>query len=363
MYTLKAYAGNSLWNVSPSETLLGPTDILIRNNSTSTTVYGLIPLYNAEFVATGQFNIPPGAIDATGITGTMASRRIYIDGITHQTEEWTTYNDISRYDFAYELEQLSGNDWFEGSTFANRDFIQGLAGNDSFKGYGDDSYGDFFYGGSGTDRAIFRGTSSEYRIDQVTDIWDYRTDANPQVSGTRVTDLVQNRDGIDNLNEVELLQFSNKTTIASYNTDGIYRFYNTQTGTHFYTGSLNEAETVLTNLPQFIFEGQSFEKNTSSGGDAINVFRFFNTQTGTHFFTASASEASQVRTTLPQYNDEGIAYNAHNQKVAGTTELYRFFNTQTGTHFYTANTDEMINVVTTLSGIYKYEGIAYYVDA
>ena len=230
MYTMKAYSENSLWNVTPSEEPIQPTDILIRNTSTSTTIFSYIPRYEADVIVTGSFNIPPDTIDAAGITGTLSTRKFIVDGITLQTESWSVPIDITRFDDAYELEQLAGNDWFEGSSsLAVRDFIQGLGGIETFKGYGDDSFGDFFYGGSGIDSAIFRGSYAQYKIEQVSDIWDYRTDANPRVSGFRITDQTQNRDGIDNVNAVERLKFSDISvaldSAKGENAGDAYRLY------------------------------------------------------------------------------------------------------------------------------------------
>jgi Domain of unknown function (DUF4214) len=209
MYTLKAYGDNTLWNVTPSDNPIGPTDVLVRNTSTSTTAYFYIPRYEAEAVVTGNFQIPAGAIDASGITGSMTSRRFLIDGITLQTEEWSNPIDAARWDYAYELETLNGDDWFEGSSTRNgRDFVQGLGGNDTFQGYGDDSYGDSFFGGAGIDQSIYRGARDGYVIESTSDIWDHRTGTEPRLTGWRITDQTANRDGIDNLVEVERAIFS-----------------------------------------------------------------------------------------------------------------------------------------------------------
>jgi len=44
----------------------------------------------------------------------------------------------------------------------------------------------------------------------------------------------------------------------------------------------------------------------SAGTKALH--RFYNTKTGTHFYTASDAEKANVQNTLPHYNYEGIAY-------------------------------------------------------
>lgn len=165
----------------------------------------------------------------------------------------------------------------------------------------------------------------------------------------------------------DLLQFTDRTisiaeVAAQQDPHAVFRFYNTTTGTHFYTGSAAEADSVVRNLELFNYEGVAFDKNSVVGGDSIDVFRFYNAATGTHFYTGSVAEKNSVMANLPNFNYEGVAYQAHSTESSGTTELYRFYNTQTGTHFYTASEAEMQNVKATLAGVYNYEGVAYYVD-
>jgi hypothetical protein len=141
----------------------------------------------------------------------------------------------------------------------------------------------------------------------------------------------------------------------------IFRFYNVQTGVHFFTASLTERDSVIQNLPQFKYEGTAFD--VSTGGSAnLEVYRFYNAKTGTHFYTASATERDAVKASLHDFNFEGTAYKAYTDDGNGThTALYRLYNTETGAHFYTVNEQEVASVVQNLHQ-YKYEGIAYYVD-
>lgn len=147
---------------------------------------------------------------------------------------------------------------------------------------------------------------------------------------------------------------------GGYDESAIYRFFNTETGTHFYSGAKPEVENVLTHLSWFEFEGAAFSKSHASL-EAVDVVRFLNTKTGTHFYTTSTEEAQQIRDTLPFFEEEGVAYQAHSQAVPGTMPLYRFFNTETGTHFYTASEAEMESVKVELAGSMNFEGVAYYV--
>ncbi|MEP2757784.1 MAG: CAP domain-containing protein [Hyphomicrobiales bacterium] len=141
----------------------------------------------------------------------------------------------------------------------------------------------------------------------------------------------------------------------------IYRFYNTLTGAHFFTTSIDERNSVITNTPTMTYEGNAFDSNATDAGGGAAVFRFFNSSSGVHFYTASADEASNIRANLPQFIDEGVVYYASLTAGSGGTPLYRFYNTQNGTHFYTTSESERDNTINTL-GQYNYEGIAYYVD-
>lgn len=176
------------------------------------------------------------------------------------------------------------------------------------------------------------------------------------------------RGGItDTLVGIERLVFADQrieipTIIDDFNPLAIYRFFNQATSAHFYTASVNEAESILQNLPWFSFEGVAFEKAAKVQATTVDVHRFYNTETGVHFYTADQYEFGLVVNGMPHFNYEGVAYQAHSEKQAGTTELHRFLNMETGAHFYTASGSEMESVRVELAGIYRYEGVAFYVD-
>lgn len=142
----------------------------------------------------------------------------------------------------------------------------------------------------------------------------------------------------------------------------IYRFFNTQTGAHFFTSSESERDTVQNTLPQFSYEGNVFDSNAVEGATgSVPVYRFYNTNTGVHFYTASEDEKTQVES-LPGFNFEGTSYVAYESSTSATETmpLYRFYNTQTGTHFYTVDEAEKDSIVANLPQ-YNFEGVAYYV--
>ncbi|QDG76920.1 FG-GAP-like repeat-containing protein [Labrenzia sp. PHM005] len=141
----------------------------------------------------------------------------------------------------------------------------------------------------------------------------------------------------------------------------IYRFFNSATGTHFFTASVAERDNIISTLPQFSFEGNAFDSDATQANGGTAVHRFFNTATGNHFYTANNDEYLNILNNLSQFNYEGIVYYAYSSSNNSNTEFYRFYNTQTGSHFYTASASERDNIINTLSH-FNYEGVAYYVD-
>ncbi|MFN3253690.1 hypothetical protein [Roseibium album] len=141
----------------------------------------------------------------------------------------------------------------------------------------------------------------------------------------------------------------------------VYRFYNTLTGSHFFTTSQTERDSIITNTPTMTYEGNVFDSNATAANGGSAVYRFYNTATGTHFYTANAEEAANISANLPYFNDEGIVYYAHSSGDSGGTALYRFYNTSNDSHFFTTSVTERDNIISTL-GHYNYEGVAYYVD-
>ena len=237
---------------------------------------------------------------------------------------------------------------------ASVDFLSGLSGNDMLTGAGGN---DDLDGGADQDTAAYTGARSDYVV------------FTASTGKTIVVDIVGARDGKDNLQNVENIKFGTETVTlanalvepadADNSAFQVYRFYNTQTGSHFFTTSLAERNSVIENLDPLSFEGNSFDSNaTEANGTA--VFRFFNFANSAHFYTANAGEAAGLRQDS-NFRDEGISYYASDDASNGGTELFRFFNTLNGTHFYTVSATERDNIISTL-GHYNYEGTAFYVD-
>jgi hypothetical protein len=138
----------------------------------------------------------------------------------------------------------------------------------------------------------------------------------------------------------------------------LYRFFRPETGTHFYSTSVSERNSVVRSWI-YRYEGPvgfvQTRSSTAPGTRALH--RFLQPGTGTHFYTSTASERDAVLT-YPQYRSEGAAARVLTTAGAGRVPVYRFFRPGTGTHLYTSSAAER-DAVKQLPE-YTYEGIAFY---
>ena len=150
--------------------------------------------------------------------------------------------------------------------------------------------------------------------------------------------------------------------ILGYDQTPVHRFFQFDRGFHFYTISEAEREDITdrsaTGELQYNYENVAFNVLASdtdiltgaSIEGALPVYRFFNTQTGAHFYTMDENEKDVIIDTLDNYNFEGEAYYAFASESAilETVPLYRMLNTQTGSHLFTINRGEFETILDTL---------------
>ena len=152
-------------------------------------------------------------------------------------------------------------------------------------------------------------------------------------------------------------------TIVALTADtiGVYRFFDSNYGTHFFTASTSELTTIEATRPDLVYEGVGLQSISPAANDpnASPIYRFFDTNYGTHFFTASASERDTVIATRPDLTFEGTGFLEHNAQQVGDTPVYRFFDTTYGTHFYTADAGERATILATRPDLVD-EGAGFY---
>ena len=153
----------------------------------------------------------------------------------------------------------------------------------------------------------------------------------------------------------------------------VYRFFDTTFGTHLFTQSLTEAQTILTTRPDLTQETNGFGAVSAANPSAEPVYRFFETSNGTHFFTASAAEYQGLTTPSSTtyrpdftYEVSSTFYEDANQQ-AGDVPVYRLFDSAHGTQFLTGDQTEYAGLTTAGASTYRSdlqsEGIAFYAPA
>ncbi|MGI4797275.1 MAG: hypothetical protein ACRYG8_25130 [Janthinobacterium lividum] len=146
----------------------------------------------------------------------------------------------------------------------------------------------------------------------------------------------------------------------------VYRFFDTRFGTHFFTSSVGERDDVLANRSADLKEETNgFGDVQSTDTSAVAVYRFFDKNFGTHFFTANAGERDTIINTRPDLTYEANStFYEHSSLQTGDTAVYRLFDTKTGTQFLTGDNNEYAGLTTAGSATYRAdlrsEGVAFY---
>ena len=141
----------------------------------------------------------------------------------------------------------------------------------------------------------------------------------------------------------------------------VFRFFDTNDGAHFYTASASESSTIQATRPDLTYEGVGLNALSPTATDASSapVFRFFDTSSGSHFYTADADEKTEVQASRPDLTFEGIAFYEDTTQQSDNTAVYRFFDKQDGTHFYTPSAAERASILATRPDLVN-EGVAFY---
>ncbi len=140
----------------------------------------------------------------------------------------------------------------------------------------------------------------------------------------------------------------------------VFRFFDSHTGTHFYTANASERDQTIAGRADLTYEGVGLNAQTqASDPSAAPVFRFFDTHSGSHFYTTSTTERDGLQSGTAGLTYEGVAFYESTAATSADTAVYRFFDKVDGTHFYTPNQNEYASVLATRGDLVN-EGIAFY---
>lgn len=153
------------------------------------------------------------------------------------------------------------------------------------------------------------------------------------------------------------------TATASISPDrvSVYRFFDVADGTHFFTASTTERDSLMATRSDLTFEGVGMEALATQATDmsAEAVYRFFDNSNGTHFFTADTTERDGLIASQPNLTFEGVAFYEDASPRPGDSAVYRFFDTAHGTHLYTESAAERATILASRPDLTA-EGIAFY---
>lgn len=140
-----------------------------------------------------------------------------------------------------------------------------------------------------------------------------------------------------------------------------FRFFDTIHGTQFLTSSSAERDAIIAGQGTLTYEGTGMGAVTLDPADAnvASVYRFFDTSSGTHFFTTSAGERDSIVATRPDLIEEQANFAEHLSPADGDVGVYRFFNNGSGDHFFTQSATERATILATRADMVD-EGIAFY---
>jgi hypothetical protein len=249
---------------------------------------------------------------------------------------------------------------------AGRDRIQAGAG------------ADLIDGGAGVDTSVYRELAhSDYVVTRLSNgtvfvsTRDGSTDRNTNVENLEFSD--------GTLPVSSIAYLPGYTAVADSAVQPVYRFYNSRDKAFFYTASAAERDMIIrestdpsfnpgNGLWPYFYQGATYEQAHSSAG-SVPVFRFYNFNTGHHFFTTSVAERDMVlkessdpnfgQPGLWPFNYEGEGFRAFASPAhKDATPVYRFYSPGLDRHFFTGSAEEAAQI--RLTGQWNDEGIGYW---
>jgi hypothetical protein len=148
----------------------------------------------------------------------------------------------------------------------------------------------------------------------------------------------------------------------------VYEFFKPSGNSIFYTVDENEKAHIAANLKNYeAREGEAFrtlgenEFDPLTGAESEKVYRFFNTESGSHLYTTSVEERDYIEENLKNYSRDGekSEFYAFETDVAGSIDVHRFYNPIEDLHVFTHSETEIEKMMAEDSG-FNDEGVAFY---
>lgn len=152
-----------------------------------------------------------------------------------------------------------------------------------------------------------------------------------------------------------------------------HRLFNITANTHFFTSNQAEAEfAIRAGLRDETTGRAGISVATTSAADRTPLYRLYNLQTGTHYYTTNAAERESLVALVPPppgpdtrtsgWRFEGEVGFVFPNATANTALVQRLYNTASGTHLFTENASVATSVLL-LPGWERHSPLAYFFTA
>ncbi|NJR48045.1 MAG: hypothetical protein HC775_21335, partial [Hyellaceae cyanobacterium CSU_1_1] len=147
----------------------------------------------------------------------------------------------------------------------------------------------------------------------------------------------------------------------------VYQFVNPSLGSYFYTVDEYEQSVIAETLDNYELQEveaiRTLEENEFdpiTGAESEEVYRLFNKSSGSHLYTTSEFERDSIVDNLDNYSLDDNMFYAYTEEVAGSIDVHRFYNAVEDVHVFTHSDDEIAEMMAD-SETFNDEGIAFYV--
>lgn len=142
----------------------------------------------------------------------------------------------------------------------------------------------------------------------------------------------------------------------------IFRFFNPDTGSHYFATGDSQRSTIAAGNPSWLNEGAAFQAATTQETGTIPVVRMFNESSGRYLFTADTTEISIIQNQGWSQQQSGVWFVTRGEEAAlgYTTGVFRLYVPALQGHVYSSNQAEIDILLTTLNA--TNEGAAYFLN-
>ncbi len=151
-------------------------------------------------------------------------------------------------------------------------------------------------------------------------------------------------------------------TVTLAAVENIYRFFNPDTGSHYFATGDAQRSTIASSNPGWINEGAAFQASTTQTTGTIPVVRMFNEDSGRYLFTADTSEIAIIQNQGWSQQASGVWHvtRSEDASLGYTTGVFRLYVPALQGHVYSSNQSEIDILLNTLGAIN--EGAAYFLN-